>query len=152
MTKQYSNRAVCRMLATVHPGFDRKLQADNYATGACKYAEARFNGYWTRDGLATEDYFLTLRREGWPVKLAGALATRLWEAVQVQPLADQLLLVTMENGNRFSAPAGSVDLTSGYTSGSLTREALLIDVRNLRERAQRLIDDHAELVGQVDDD
>jgi hypothetical protein len=147
----YSNRDVVRILSSVHPTFDRRVQSDNYSTGACKYQEGRVNGYWSPDRMLVEDYFLTLRDEGWPVKLAGALATRLWAAMQDYPRADRLTLVTMENGNRFAIPTDKLDLASGYNSGGLIREALTIDVRNRRERIERLIEADASLVDETED-
>jgi hypothetical protein len=147
----YSNRDVVRILSSMHPAFDRRVQSDNYSTGSCKYQEGRANGYWQPDRILVEDYFLTLRDEGWPVKLAGSLATRLWTALQDYPRADRLALVTMENSNRFAVLADKLDLASGYNSGGLLREALIIDVRNRRERIARLIETDASLVDEVED-
>jgi hypothetical protein len=59
-------------------------------------------------------------------------------------------LVTLENGNRFALPAEKLDLSSGYNSGGLVREALTLDVRNLRARIERLIEADSMLVGEAD--
>ena len=149
--KIYSNKTVCRIMATAHPGFDRRVQSDNYATGACKYQEGRPNGFWAPDRMVGEDYFLTLRDDGWPVKLAGALATRLWAAIEAHPEADRIALVTLENGNRFALPADKLDLSNGYNSGGMVREALTVDVRNGRARIARLIETDSLLVGEAED-
>lgn len=150
--KSYSNKATCRLLAGVHPGFDRRVQSDNYSTDACKYQEGRTGGFWEADRIAIEHYFLTLRSESWPVKLAGAVASRLWDAIQANPSADQITLVSLTNGNRFAMPTDKLDLSSGFNSGSTVRDALTIDVRQLRARVARLIEAEAELVGVGDDD
>ena len=149
--KSYSNKTTCRLLAGVHPGFDRRVQSDNYSTDACKYQEGRTGSFWEADRIAVEHYFLTLRGEGWPVKLAGAVASRLWDAMQANPTADQITFVSLANGNRFALPTDKLDLSSGFNSGGTVRDALTIDVRHLRARIAGLIEADAELVGVGDE-
>jgi hypothetical protein len=65
--------------------------------------------------------------------------------MRVHPDADQLSLVTLENGNRFALPTETVDLTGGWNSGGRVREAVIIDARNLRERIQEAIEADPQL-------
>jgi hypothetical protein len=81
--------------------------------------------------------YADLIRAGYPVKLAGVIMSRIRAAMRDYPEADQLVTVTLENGNRFTLPADTVDLRSGYNSGGYVTFALTADCRNLRERAQR---------------
>jgi hypothetical protein len=138
----YTTRVACRLL-----GRDRKQQADDIATGYCGHVPEAVAGlrYWDRDDLAAERFFIDLRGDGHPVKLAGFIATRLRCAMRVHPDADQLSLVTLENGNRFALPTETVDLTGGWNSGGRVREAVIIDARNLRERIQEAIEADPQL-------
>jgi hypothetical protein len=92
------------------------------------------------DDVATLIRYAEMRSDGYPVKLAGTIAARLRTAMRDYPDADQLTLVTCENGNRFARPADELDLSTGYNSGAPVREALTVDVRNLRERVERAIE------------
>jgi hypothetical protein len=67
------------------------------------------------------------------------------------PKADRLSLVTLENGNRFALPADKLELSTGYNSGGMVREALTVDVRNARARIARLIEADSLLVGEAED-
>jgi hypothetical protein len=107
--------------------------------------------FWHCDDLAAEQYFMDLRAGGHSVKMAGQIATRLRRAMDDYPRASQLALVSHENGNRFAAPAATLDLSSGYHSGGNIREALTVDVRNLRARVARLIEDREVIVGIGDE-
>jgi hypothetical protein len=132
---------------------DRKQQDGDIATGHCGHVPASVNGmrHWRPDDLAAELYFMDLRREGYSVKIAGLVATRLRTAMREHPDADQLTLVTMMNGNRFAVPTAKLDMESGWTSGGPVREALTIDVRNLRARIGALIEAYEPVIGGEDE-
>ena len=144
----FTTKAACQVL-----GRDRKQQADDIASGHCGHVPPACASlrYWEPDDLAAELFFIEQRGDGHSVRMSGTIATRLRTAMRQQPEVDQLTLVTLENGNRFALPADTVDLASGWTSGAPIREALTIDVRNLRARVQRRIDAHRELIGAVDE-
>lgn len=145
---QFTTKKVSQIL-----GRDRKQQADDIATGHC--AHVPDNGgnlrLWSKDDMAAELYFMDLREERYTVRIAGALASRLRRAMASHPKADRLALVTLDNGNRFAVPVESFDLASGYSSGSPIRDALIVDVRNLRARLARMIEAAAQVVGELDD-
>jgi hypothetical protein len=133
----YTTKVACRLL-----GRDRKQQADDIATGYCGHVPEAAAGlrFWDVDDLAAERFFMDLRACGYPVKLAGSIATRLRRAMREYPEADQLSMVALENGNRFALPTATLELTSGWSSGARVRDALIIDARNLRERMRRVIE------------
>ena len=108
--------------------------------------------YWEPDDLAAELFFMDQRGEGHSVKMAGTIATRLRRAMRDQPEANQLALVTLENGNRFALPASTLDLSTGWNSGAAIREALIVDTRNLRARIQRLIEADHKINGRVNEE
>jgi hypothetical protein len=145
----YTTKAACQLL-----GRDRKQQEGDIATGHCGHVPASVNGmrHWRDDDLAAELLFMDLRREGYSVKIAGLIATRLRTAMREHPEAAQLTLVTMMNGNRFAVPTADLDLANGWTSGGPVREALMIDVRNLRARISQLLEAYEPVIGGGDDD
>ena len=145
---QFTTKFICRAFDR-----DRKQQADDIATGHCGHVPDGGGNLrlWSMDDALAELYFTDLRAEHHTVRLAGTLATRLRRAIEKHPEADRLALVTLENGNRFAIPADDIVLTSGFSSGACIREALLIDVRNLRARAARLIEAAQQIVGEADD-
>jgi hypothetical protein len=146
---KFTNKKMCQIL-----GRDRRTQSDDYATGECGYVPTPEQGFrfWTADDIVAELFFLDHREDGYTVKIAGRLATRLRDGMKAHPDADQLTILRLANGSTATLPTASLDLTSGYTSGSYVRTALTIDVRNYRERVQRLIEADAEIVGAGDDD
>jgi len=148
---KYTRKTACNILAQEHTAFDRAAESDQAAHGGFRPEPFAGQHRYGVNELAALDYQLCLRREGWPVKLAGALATRLHTAMLQHPAADRLALVTLANGNRFAMPAESVNLSTGYSSGAPVREALVIDVRNLRERIKDMIERAALIVGGSDD-
>lgn len=147
-TLKYTRQAACHIIAQAHPGFDRQAESDLASAGG--FRPPLFVGQ-VQYGV-TELVVLAMqqdrRADGWPVRLAGEFAARLHRAMTAHPEADRLALVTLENGNRFAVPADSIDLTSGYSSGAPVREALIVDVRNLRARIERMIDAAAQIVGE----
>jgi hypothetical protein len=84
--------------------------------------------------------YADLRRAGYPVKLAGAIMSRIRTAMLAAPEADQLMTVTLENGGTFTLDAATLDLTSGYNSGGYIAHAFLFDIRNYRQRVLRAIE------------
>jgi hypothetical protein len=146
---QFTTKKACQLLNR-----DRKTQADDIATGYCGHvpeAVANFR-FWNSDDLAAELFFMQQRADGHSVKMAGAVASRLRRAMSADPEANQLTLVTLENGNRFAVATDKLDVSSGFNSGCAIREATMVDVRNLRARIGQLIDADAELIGDRDDD
>ena len=140
---RYTTKTACELL-----GRDRKQQADDIASGYCGHVPQAVAGlrYWTGDDLAAELFFIDLRRDGYPVRLAGSIASRLRRAMLEHPEAYALTIVTLENCNRFALPADTLDLSTGWNSGGAIREALTIDTRNLRRRIQQLIEARDEAV------
>lgn len=145
---EYTTKKVCEILDR-----DRKTQADDIATGHCGHVPEPIGNlrFWSMDDIAAERWFMDLRAEGYPIRLAGTFATRLGEAIRLHPDVDQLTLVTLNNGNRFALPTDKLDLTSGFTSGCAVREAVMVDVRNLRARVLRMIEADALRIGDRDE-
>ena len=84
--------------------------------------------------------YADLIRAGYPVKLAGAIISRIRTAMRANPRADQLVTVTLQNGFSFTMPAEDVELASGFSAGGYITTALLFDARNYRERVLRSIE------------
>ena len=149
---KYTRKAACGIMAQEHTSFDRAAESDQASNGGFRPEPYAGQHRYGINELVALDYQLCLRREGVPVRLAGSLAARLHTAISQHPAADRLALVTLANGNRFAAPADSVDLATGYSSGAPVREALVIDARNLRARIADMIERAALIVGEADDE
>lgn len=147
-----TRKETCKVLAQGHPGFDRQAESDMTAHGGYRPQPYAGQVLYGISELIALDWFLTLRGEGYPVRLAGDQARRLHDALTAHPEADRLALVTLDNGRRFALPADDIDLSSGHSSGMMVREALLIDLRNRRERLARMIDAASQIVGGEDED
>lgn len=104
-----------------------------------------------RDDAAALIFYAGMRRVGHPVKVAGLTASRIREAMRVHPEADQLTIVTLENGSICTLPSSDLDLSTGYNSGGFIVTALLVDVRNLRAKVQRAIDSYEPVIGAEDE-
>jgi hypothetical protein len=96
-------------------------------------------------------FYAEMLRIGQPVKVAGLNASRLRDAMRDDPDADQLTIVTHTNGNTFTRPTESLDLSSGYHSGGHVLTATTVDVRNLRDRVQRAADAYEPVIGADDE-
>lgn len=138
-----------RILRQIHPDYDTKTQLDAYAVGTCDYADLFQDGKRVADEvvLIAEDAFLSLRADGFPVRLAGRFASRLAAGIRQHPDAAQIVMVVTENGNVSTLPGQSLDFSGGFISGDLLRSAIVFDVRNARARIERAIAADAELVG-----
>ncbi|MBA3511840.1 MAG: hypothetical protein H0T81_08045 [Sphingomonas sp.] len=102
------------------------------------------------DDAAAVCGYADLRRAGYPVKLAGTIMSRVRTAMREYPEADQLTTVLLDNGFTFTLPSASLDLASGFNSGRYVVAATLIDVRNVRERVQRVIEAYEPGIGVED--
>lgn len=148
---KFTRHPACSIIAQAHPTFDRKAESDLFANGGFRPPEIAGQYMYGAPELVALDYQLTLRGEGFPVKLAGASAERLYRAIAAHPDAELIALVTLTNGNRFALPADKIDLTSGYSSGAPVREAVIVDVRNLRSRIADMIEAARQIVGVFDE-
>lgn len=94
------------------------------------------------DDVAALCLYADLRnaQHSYPVKLAGLIASRIRTAMRANPRSNQLITVTLANGFGFTLPADNVDLSSGFNTGGFVSTALLVDVRNYRERVERAIE------------
>lgn len=143
----FTNRKAAEML-----GRDRKVQNDDKATGHLGFEPTFAEHFrWDLDRLAALLFYMDQRAAGFTVKLAGQAATRLHSGISAHPDADQLTILTLENGNKSILPADTIDLASGFISGGYLASALLVDVRNLKMRVQRAIDTDAAVIGDRDD-
>ena len=109
------------IITQVPPGRPLALDIDD-AAALCLYADLRN------------------AQHSYPVKLAGLIASRIRTAMRANPRADQLVTVTLANGFSFTLPTDDLDLTSGFNTGGYVTTALLVDVRNYRERVTRSIE------------
>lgn len=145
-------RDACIIVAQRHPGFDRQAESDMACKGGFRPAEYAGQHRYGISELVALDYQMVKRADGHPIKLAGEAATRLYSAMLQYPDADRLALVTLDNGNRFAMPTDAIDLSTGYSSGAAVREALVIDVRNLRQRIADMIESAGLARGEDSDD
>ena len=144
---KYTNKKACSIL-----GWDRQTQGDDKSTGTLKFAPGSdFNYFWSADHMAAALYYLEQRRSGLTVRVAGNSASRLFEGMLAHPDADQLTEIELENRSLSILPTPMLDLSTGQVSGGFVRVANMIDVRNLKNRLQRLIDADALVVGDRDD-
>lgn len=148
--KMFTNAAVCNIMRQRYPTFDRDQARNDRGCGGYAPADRGTRLLFSRDDLVALDYQLTLLGEGAKVKNAGPLAQRLRGAMEAHPDADRVTLVTLVNGNRFAAAADALDLSNGSHSGGAVREAVTIDVRNLRTRVDQMIEEVAQIVGDDD--
>lgn len=105
-----------------------------------------------RDDVAALALYAELRRAGQPVKVAGLMASRVRDAMLIDPEADQLTTITLTNGSTFTRPTSGLDIGSGFHSGGHILTATIVDARNLRDRVQRAIDLYQPVIGAVDDE
>ena len=90
------------------------------------------------------------RKSGLTVRMAGAQAKRLREAMAKYPDADQLTAVTVLSGLTFMQPTADLDLSGGYVSGSYILTATMFDVRNLRDRVRQAVEADKLVIGGDD--
>lgn len=130
-------------------GWDKKKMGDDIATGHCSFVPAPVNGrrLWDLDDAAAAQFYMDGIAAGQTVRVAGIAASLLREGMRSHPSADQLTIVTLENGSTSTLPTDTLDLSGGYLSGGHLRCALTIDARNLRARIERAIAVDAEIVG-----
>lgn len=143
-----TNKKACQII-----GWERKTQAGDLATGFCRFTPDTQDGFrlWDLDDMAAGLDFIDGRKAGQTVKLAGIAASRLRRGMLDHPTADQLTVLTLENGYTSIHPTASLDLSTGYVGGGYVATATMIDVRNLRARIQRAIDADAAIIGDHDD-
>lgn len=135
-----------------YSGWDLKKAVDDRANGA-NFIELGENGRLVcdQDDCAAAIFYTDQRAAGQTVKVAGAAATRLRAVMREQPEADQLTMVSLENGSSFTLPTAGLDLSSGYNSGGYVRSAVMVDVRNLRARVRRAVDADEPVIGAGDE-
>jgi hypothetical protein len=104
-----------------------------------------------RDDVAALILYAEMRRAGQPVKVAGITASRIRDGMRDYPEADQLTIVTFQNGLTTTLPSADLDLSTGYNSGSYLSTALLVDCRNLRARVQSAVDAFEPVIGAEDE-
>lgn len=148
---KYTRKAGCVIVQGAHPTFDRSTESDQARHGGFRPEPVANQFLYGVPELVALDRQQTRIAEGWPMKLAGEEAHRLYSAMIEHPQAERLALVTLENGFRFALPADQIDLASGYSSGAPVREALTVDARNLRARIVRLIEEARSIVGEFDE-
>lgn len=134
-----------KKLADARTILRRETGADflNPPTNGCTHCDP--------DDVAALTLYAELRGAGQPVKVAGLMTSRVRDAMRSNPEADQLTVVTLNNGSSFTRPTASLDLTSGFHSGGHVLTATIVDVRNLRDRVKRAIDAYQQVIGAVDD-
>jgi hypothetical protein len=144
---QVTNKKACQFI-----GWERKVQSDDKGTGHCGFCPGAHENYlWSKSHLIAGQFYVDERAAGKTVKLAGRAATKLHEALQRFPEADQLTIVTLDNGSSATLPTRDLDLSTGFISGGYVRTALTVDVRNLRLRLRRAIEADAAIIGADDE-
>jgi len=102
------------------------------------------------DDCAAAFAYTDLRKTGQTVRVAGATAKRIREAMRDYPAADQLTVVSLLNGLTLTHPAADLDLTTGYVSRGFILSATMFDLRNLRERVRQAIAADCAVIGAED--
>lgn len=125
--------------------WDRKQAQDDKSTKALGFAPTADHPRWSFDQIAAAEFYLSQRDKGHKREMAGRLATRLHRAMQDHPTADQFTVVTVANGSTSIHP--TADLATGFVSGGCVEKALMIEVRGLREKVARAIEEAASVVG-----
>ena len=133
-------------------GWDFKRSADDRANGADFILTGK-NGRLLCDGddCAAAFIYVDARKAGQTVRVAGAMAKRLREAMRDFPDADQLTTVSLLNGSTFNQPSADLDLTTGYVSGGFILTATMFDVRNLRDRVRQAVEAEPAVIGGDDE-
>ncbi|MFN3675606.1 MAG: hypothetical protein ACK4TC_06465 [Sphingomonas pseudosanguinis] len=134
-------------------GLDYKMFSDDRANGA-DFFEKEANGRIicdTDDCAATAAYAHAHHKMGLTVRVAGKLAKHLRRAMRDYPTADQLTIVTLQNGLTFVQPTADLDLSTGFNSGSYVICATMFDVRNLRQQVRDAVEAEPVVIGGDDD-
>lgn len=150
--QKYNRKRAVHIVSQEHPAFDRSIESDQARNGGFRPAEFAGQHLYGLNELVAIERQQTLIAEGFTVRHAGEKASQLYRAMTAHPDADRIALVTLTNGNRFALPADNIDLTSGYSSGAPVREAVIVDVRNLRSRIADMIDAARQIVGVFDEE
>jgi hypothetical protein len=79
-----------------------------------------------------------LLKQGVKAPLAAKWSARVMDAHEAAPDIAQWAIVVTENGNTSTLAFDSIDLSSGYISGSRLAFALIVDLRLYDERVERL--------------
>jgi len=134
-------------------GLDYKKFIDDRAAGA-DFIENNAAGraVCDSDDCAAAFAYANGREAGLTRAVAGLTAKRLRQAMRDYPDADQLTIVSLENGKVFTHPTASLDLSTGFNSGSYLAHAATHDVRNLRRRVEQAIADEPVVIGADDGD
>lgn len=115
-----------------NPDLQRIVPGMNHATGFVEWPPLKAGMF----------FFLTdLMRQGYKAPLAARIAARVMDAHLASPGIEQWAIVTTENGNVSTLPLASIDLTSGFISGSRLAFALVVDLRLYSERVERALAD-----------
>lgn len=132
-------------------GWDFKKASDDRANGADFIPTENGRVTADQDDCAAAFAYMDARNAGQPVKVAGATACRLREAMRRYPAADQLTVVALLNGSTFAQPTDELDLSTGYISGGFILTATMFDVRNLRDRVRQAVEGDPRIIGAEDE-
>lgn len=83
-------------------------------------------------------FMADLLKQGVKAPLAAKWAARIMDAHLASPEVERWSIVVTENGNTSSLPFDSIDLSTGYISGSRLAFALVVDLRMYDERVERV--------------
>lgn len=134
-----------------YSNWDLKKAGDDRANGADFIRSTGSRIVCDQDDCAAAIFYTDQRAAGHTVKVAGAATARLRAAMRDHADADQLTIVTLLSGASFAAPTPTLDLGSGFTSGSYVATALTVDVRNLRERVRQAVEADQPVIGGGDE-
>ncbi|WP_294275078.1 hypothetical protein [uncultured Sphingomonas sp.] len=136
-----------KIIPALNRDWDRKQAQDDKSTKALGFAPTADHPRWSFDQIAAAEFYLSQRDKGHKREMAGRLATQLHRAMQDHPTADQFTVVTLANGSTSIHPTADLDLSTGFVSGGCVETALMIEVRGLREKVARAIEEAASVVG-----
>ncbi len=81
--------------------------------------------------------YADFRRDGYPVKVAGVIASHFRAAIREFPNADQLTAIKLSNGATFVRPTDDKRLEAEFRAGRHIATELTINIDDLRERVRR---------------
>lgn len=80
-----------------------------------------------------------LMKQGYKAPLAAKLVVRVMDAHLASPEVEQWAIIVTQNGNVSTLAFDSVQLNTGYISGSRIAFALVVDLRLYSERVERAL-------------
>lgn len=112
------------------PNLQRLVGIYNPASGLTEWSPRKTGFFW----LVAD-----LLKQGWKAPLAAQMAVRVLEAHLAKPEVEQWAVVVTENGNTSTLDFSTLELSTGYISGSRHAYTLVVNLALYGERVERLL-------------